>query len=437
MTAYYNEIDPFCAEWLRNLIKEGLIAPGEVDERDIRDVVPKELMGYRQCHFFAGIGAWSYALRLAGWPDDRPVWTGSCPCQPFSAAGTRSGFADERHLWPSWFHLISVCRPPAIFGEQVASKDGLRWFDLVSSDLENAGYAVGAADLCAAGLGAPQIRQRLWFVAESDSERWKRERLLLRERPKEISETSRSGNFGLLGDSKGYDKRGLSFTPMHREGVETRRSSGACLLADTDSARCNRWPENPQQEERTTTRESVHRQIGRVADSPIIGGETGLCDRQQAEQRGPVTTDDGGSGRVADTDLSSGYKSNTHGRTDSGRQETPGGFELDRKTGVLGYPEAEGLEIGVLPDGRHGVVRIKRVAAFQAGIVGGFWGDADLVLCRDERDGRPDWKYRPVEPGTQPLVTGAPARVGRLRAYGNSIVPQIAAEFIRAYDAAN
>ena len=35
MRAYYNEIEPFCARWLRNLIAEGLIAPGDVDERSI------------------------------------------------------------------------------------------------------------------------------------------------------------------------------------------------------------------------------------------------------------------------------------------------------------------------------------------------------------------------------------------------------------------
>lgn len=165
--AYYNENDPFAVAWLRNLIADGLIAKGEVDERDIRDVRPSDLAGYTQCHFFAGIGVWSYALRQAGWPDDRPVWTGSCPCQPFSAAGKRKGTADERHLWPSWFHLISQCRPSAIFGEQVASKDGLTWLDLVSSDLEGAGYTIGAADTCAAGFGAPHIRQRLYWVADS------------------------------------------------------------------------------------------------------------------------------------------------------------------------------------------------------------------------------------------------------------------------------
>lgn len=167
-SAYYNEIEPYAAQWLRNLIDAGLIAPGDVDERSILDVHPDDLRGYTQCHFFAGVGVWSYALRRAGWADNRPVWTGSCPCQPFSSAGKRAGFADERNLWPAWFHLVTEAKPSAVpvFGEQVASADGLAWLDLVSADLEGAGYAVAPVDLCAAGVGAPHIRQRLWFVAE-------------------------------------------------------------------------------------------------------------------------------------------------------------------------------------------------------------------------------------------------------------------------------
>jgi DNA (cytosine-5)-methyltransferase 1 len=166
MVAYYNEYDPKAAAWLRELIKQGHIAHGVVDERSIEDVTPNDLKDFTQCHFFAGIGVWSYALRRAGWADDRPVWTGSCPCQPFSSAGQGAGFADERHLWPAFHHLISQCRPDIVLGEQVASKDGLGWLDLVQSDLEAAGYASGAVDLCAAGVGAPHIRQRLWWVGE-------------------------------------------------------------------------------------------------------------------------------------------------------------------------------------------------------------------------------------------------------------------------------
>src|ERR1043165_6788849 len=120
MAAYYNEINREAAAWLRELIKAKVIADGDVDERDVRDVCPRDLDGFVQCHFFAGIGVWSYALRLAGWPDDRPVWTGSCPCQPFSSAGKKAGFQDERHLWPAWAGLIGERSPRTIFGEQVA-----------------------------------------------------------------------------------------------------------------------------------------------------------------------------------------------------------------------------------------------------------------------------------------------------------------------------
>ena len=91
MTAYYNENDRFAASWLRELIADRLVVDGEVDDKSIIDVRPDDRRGYSQCHFFAGISGWSHALRFARWSDDRPVWTGSCPCQPFSVAGTQAG----------------------------------------------------------------------------------------------------------------------------------------------------------------------------------------------------------------------------------------------------------------------------------------------------------------------------------------------------------
>ena len=165
MSAFYNEIDAFAANWLEALLENGEITHGRVERRSIADLRGWDLEGFQRVHFFAGIGGWDYALRLAGWPADVPVWTGSCPCQPFSAAGKGLGERDPRHLWPEFRRLISECRPPVVFGEQVASRAGREWLAGVRADLEGMGYAVGAADLCAACVGAPHIRQRLYWVA--------------------------------------------------------------------------------------------------------------------------------------------------------------------------------------------------------------------------------------------------------------------------------
>ena len=326
MTAYYNEIDPYAAQWLRNLIAAGLIAGGEVDERDIRDVHPGDLRGFDQCHFFAGVGVWSHALRSAGWPDDRPVWTGSCPCQPFSAAGRRGGVDDERHLWPSFFHLIEACHPPVVFGEQVASKDGLAWLDLVQADMEGANYAFRPFDLCAAGFGAPHIRQRLYFVADA-------------------LPAGRAEGWPITGGGQ----------------VAGGSRPGGLAVAHGDEY----WADG--------------------------------SGRHRAAQRIPVV--------------------NRQGVTGSGE---PGGTGSP----LLGVAQGDADDSG-LEGWRLSAERARELFAGQAGVAG-FWGDADWIYCRDR-------KYRPVEPGTFPLAHGAPARVGRLRAYGNALVAPLAEEFVRAF----
>jgi DNA (cytosine-5)-methyltransferase 1 len=312
MTAYYNEFEPYAAEWLRNLIAKGLIPNGEVDTRSIVDVRADDLRGFTQCHFFAGIGGWSLALRLAGWDDDRPAWTGSCPCQPFSAAGKRGGTDDDRHLWPHQFRLLAECRPDVWFGEQVASKDGLHWLDLVLTDLEAAGYAAGAVDLCAAGLGAPHIRQRLWIVGE------------------------------------------------------------------------------------------------RVADA-----QGGLRDHGSTEQRRPVAANDCGFDRLGDC-LGAGLEGHAgHGDGTGGWPVAAGSTPETGEPRGLADADGGDASTGASPDGRPGPVN-------------GQWRAADWLHCRDG-------KWRPVEPGTFPLAHGLPARVGRLRGYGNAICPQAGAEVIRAF----
>jgi DNA (cytosine-5)-methyltransferase 1 len=164
MAAYYNEHDRFAAAWLRELIKNGLIADGEVDERDIQAVSADDVRGFTQCHFFAGIGGWSYALRLAGWPDDRPVWTFSCPCQPFSSASRGRSVADD--LWPAQRRLVVANRPRVFFGEQVAQAGD--WFDGLCADVEAVDYQIGAAILPAVCVGQDHARPRIYFVGHTD-----------------------------------------------------------------------------------------------------------------------------------------------------------------------------------------------------------------------------------------------------------------------------
>lgn len=170
MTDYHNENNPQAAAWLRNLIKRGILPHGHVDERSIADVRPGDLRGYRHVHLFSGIGGWALAAQLAGWPDDRELWTGSCPCQPFSVAGNGLGENDPRHLWPHFFRLIRACRPAVVMGEQVARKAGFGWFDGVRSDLESIRYASRAIDIPACAIDAPHIRSRLWWCGVADTQ---------------------------------------------------------------------------------------------------------------------------------------------------------------------------------------------------------------------------------------------------------------------------
>ncbi|VTP12654.1 Modification methylase HhaI [Phytobacter ursingii] len=341
--AWYNEIDPYAAQWLRNLIAGGHIAPGEVDERSIEDVTPNDLRGFTQCHFFAGIGVWSHSLRLAGWPDDKPVWTGSCPCQPFSAAGKGNGFDDERHLWPAFQWLISECRPKHVFGEQVAAGNANPWFDLVQSDLEGMDYAFGLVPFTSASIGAPHIRERAYWVAHAN---------------------------------------GKHQSTARDETRVTTRSWGGEVdgLADASSERFNRI--------------------------------NSLLQRE-------------GSGRSPE---------NLPGITRFSTANGLGNANITRLEGHIGHDGAAGREKS------RGSTSTTSIPCRPLE-VNGFWRDADWLLCRDEQ-------WRPVEPGTFPLVArfakslghgksslralAGRNRTGRLKGYGNAINAQAAAHFIRA-----
>jgi DNA (cytosine-5)-methyltransferase 1 len=244
---YYNDFDKKACAWLRELIKAGLIPDGVVDERSITDVTADDLRGFTQCHFFAGIGGWARALQIAGWPEEKPVWTGSCPCQPFSTAGKQAGKSDERHLWPAFAKLISECKPDVVFGEQVESAIKHGWIDDLQADLEREDYAVGFAVLGAHSVGAPHIRQRLYWVANSgkpglerlpgDGDRIDEQG---REQKIEAGSVAEGGEFGRLENTTriGWGGGSTSIQRGSECSYKTEGYGGICGMADTDANRC-------------------------------------------------------------------------------------------------------------------------------------------------------------------------------------------------------
>ena len=453
MAAYYNENEPYAAMWLRNLIVAGHIAPGDVDERSIADVMPSDLIGYTQCHFFAGIGGWSIALRLAEWPDDQPVWTGSCPCQPFSSAGKRSGAADERHLWPHWFRLIRERRPPTVFGEQVEAAIGWGWIDAVFADLESQGYACGAAVLPACGVGAPHIRQRLWFVADANSTGRSEQRsggLLDGERPalgndadgrggvvdptsEQVGLPGRTrqprGTAGELGDA---DLAGLE-RRLGSDGGAHQRAAGPSGVDGFWSA-CDWLP----------CTDGKARPVEPFAQCMANGISLAMgCLRSHNDLKEKI-----------DAAASIGFRDEVLRAMRDGHDAT----EVWRSLGgCLGFPQATLLlavvrehtgQLGRFLDsaashigeGEKSALRAMQQGASSLARPSQGWRLsqqcaqqlADALSALSSEDTSPLAAYN-----GHPLAHGVQRRASKLRAYGNAIVPQVAARFIEAYQTRN
>lgn len=419
--AYYNEIDEKKCAWLRELIKRGVITDGEVDQRSIDLVQPDDLRGYRRVHMFAGIGVWDYALNLAEWGANQ-TWTGSCPCQPFSAAGQRQGKADRRHLWPAWFRLLRECRPRTVFAEQVASADGLAWLDDVLDDLEGAGYAVGALDLCSAGFGSPNIRQRLFIVAQSHCGNGRAVPCGMEGQDGLVQGQSASngGAPGLVAHAAQRRERDDETEPRH--GGYVRASGNAGLVAHAGGERVR----------------AAGPGCADGAEGAVQGGvrerERLRADAGQCGATGLVAHDD-------DEGLDRREAARLHGGNHAPRHDADGRGDA----GELGDTDAAG------PQGCIVGHRAHQPPAGPGGVPGpvnGFWADAEWIWCRDE-------KWRAVEPVPErmapglashlgsvrvggasffhPLQTGSKARIMRLKGYGDCINAEVAKEFIRAY----
>lgn len=432
---YYNEFDPYAAQWLRNLIAEDLIPDGFVDERSIKDVPADFLKGFAQCHFFAGIGGWPLALRLAGWPDDKPAWTGSCPCQPYSAAGKQKGVEDERDLWPVWFNLIAEVEPAVIFGEQVSAAIGHHWLDRVRVDLERKGYALGAAVLPACAVDAPHKRDRLWFVAQSECSREGRRELL--EPGKGTGQNSQRASSELARPSAGdvadtdvkrsqgrgiHPQRGDQFSAW-QTGVEwTTGADGKARRVGTDF--------------RLLSHGFSTRMVG-LRSGGIIEAESEVKKYGQASFKRPAEV----LRAVWERVLSEPTAYETVGeQTGICQAEILLAFlrQLDWSgvEGDVSFPGEEEFETAVRS------VRFKTLFARaprrreRSEQRADKYSDPLQALSRLlAQHAQADWTaYRSAHARPLPLLAhGVPARVGKLRAFGNAIVPEVATEFIAAY----
>lgn len=466
---YYNEWDSFAAEWLKELIKDGLIPDGIVDQRSIIDVEPEELKGFTQCHFFAGIGGWSRALQIAGWSPDRPVWTGSPPCQSFSTAGKGKGKDDERHLWPVFFNLIRECQPPTVFGEQVAAAIRFGWLDDLQIDFEKEGYAAGAFVLPSGSIGAPHKRDRLFFVADSNSRnRWREQE------PKQQARDQRRQPDGDSGIASSVADSGIHGQPRQREmgrpGDTTQSGIKEVNRAINASGFGSSVPschEKPLADSNADGRKQGLQQIPR--GSSERPRSDGLDSRPvgHADNPGPQVHGEPGELHLRESDRESANRlsadpsvsdyrdglerfwSDSVGNSNSNRPESRDETAETARhwdsidaasfwSGSVGdskYNGSYGAEVGRSPFetsncGKKGQdVSCESEGAGRSEIARDirFWEDSITIYCRDG-------KYRPIpiEPSLFPLANGISNRVGILRGAGNAIVPQAAAEIIKA-----
>ena len=395
MTSFYNDNAPFAVEWLRNLIRDGVIDDGVVDSRSVTEVSAADILGFRQCHFFGGIAGWAEAFRIAGLSGIKGVWSASMPCQPISGAGKRGGEKDKRHLWPEFYPLVSECRPSIMFGEQSGSKDGREWIDGVSLDLEELGYVVGSSDLCAAGIGAPHIRQRIYWgavrLADTGSSEcdWWNQSVWQHWRALYASDGSDHGRLANSEHDAGCSKH------VNEQG---RRAPSA-----TDSTECSGSDDGMGDTTCDNERRDQLRRAGPSFGIAIGGSGSGMVDAISQGLEGYA---------------GNGYRGSEPGRIEPGETgptstSDPWGdwypvFCRDGKTRRVGravQPLAHGVprNLGSLQSALEGMgLDAKRAKAMRK------WAGSRLAKA-----GR--------------------NRVGRLQCFGNAIVPPLAAQFIQLF----
>ena len=310
------------------------------------------------------------------------IITAGYPCQPFSLAGKRLGENDHRHLWPHIRRIVLAVKPVWVFCENVAAHL-THGFPEVRADLEAIGYRVEAGIFSAAEVGAPHLRERLFFLGQlSDAERLHSKHMhepdMLRRWPDEAEQAGLGCGAGCcqhvpntsIGTIPPGTERG-----GWPEGADPDRSGAGAELADSDGSR-------------------------------------------ESQQQGMLPEGGGRPGNGSSTGLVNAHRRNCNGRPDQQGREPQGRIAACRAGCELGNTYDESARAG-LCQSEQGKIRIGRS------------GDADC-----ERWPWPagrgaeqyEWEaIRLVESGVGRTIDGVGARNERLYMLGNGVVPVVAA----------
>jgi len=116
---------------------------GECDNRDIREVKAEEIQ-------------------------DCDLIVGGVSCQPWSVAGKRGGFKDERgNMWLECFRILRAKQPKFFIFENVKgllSHNGSKSMERICEELCSSGYSIDFEVLNSKDYGVPQNRQRVFII---------------------------------------------------------------------------------------------------------------------------------------------------------------------------------------------------------------------------------------------------------------------------------
>jgi len=344
---------------------------------------------------------------------------GGIPCQPFSVAGKKKGKEDDRHLWPYMYEIIKHKKPSWVIVENVGGFVNVA-LDDVCLDLETQGYATQSFIIPACSVEAPHRRDRIWILGknlENPGRALRQGRIEQGENADEVGQgdadqlersggTSRSdvansqlkGLEGQHGDSssqRGQDEGSLSGTEgSSRTDEDVPNSSGQRLEGHRGEHGLREASQEEQASRRSQEQDVSHaKELDRDVD---VNGHSGQCDGQQ---RQGLQGELGGASSNRAEDVANTERLGQQGQ---GEHERPSNTEKD----------SEGQASGT-DDGSQGQTG-------QGHTEPGVGGMADGVSAR--LDGHYGFER---EPNIPRVATGIPERVNRLKALGNSIVPQV------------